>query len=65
MLRNSAKSNWTLEELGWTLLPPGDFSQWDGNTRWFLEYVNQDRSQLEDKQIKRWYNAAERALNTV
>lgn len=36
MLRNQAKSNWTLEELGWELLPPGDPKQWDGLTSWFF-----------------------------
>ena len=30
MLRNSAKANWTLEELGWSIHPPGDMNQWDG-----------------------------------
>jgi len=39
MLHNSAKSNWTLEELGWQLVPPGDFQQWDGTLRWFLEFA--------------------------
>ena len=28
MLRNSAKSNWTLEELGWQLVPAGDLREW-------------------------------------
>jgi 5-methylcytosine-specific restriction endonuclease McrA len=61
MMRNSAKSNWTLEELGWQLHPPGDFEQWDGMTRWFLEYLRRDPSHLSENHIKRWYNAAVRA----
>src|SRR5215216_163655 len=65
MLRNSAKSNWTLEELGWTLLPPGDLSVWDGLTGWLVEYVSLEPEHLQDARIKRWYNAAVRALNAV
>jgi len=58
MLRNSAKSNWLLSELGWTLVPRGDFRTWDGLTRAFIEYVSSDRSPLADTYIRRWYNAA-------
>lgn len=36
MASNSAKMNWTLEELGWTLHPPGDLEIWDGLLGWFL-----------------------------
>jgi hypothetical protein len=58
MLHNSAKSNWTLEELGWRLLPPGDFKQWDGLLRWFLGYIEQKQSHLSDQYIRRWHRAA-------
>jgi hypothetical protein len=30
MLTNSIKSNWTLGELGWELLPPGKPEKWSG-----------------------------------
>ncbi|MGH6840107.1 MAG: HNH endonuclease [Methylocella sp.] len=30
MLRNSVKANFTLDELGWSLYPPGDIKDWDG-----------------------------------
>jgi 5-methylcytosine-specific restriction endonuclease McrA len=39
MVRNSAKLNWTLDELGWSLKPPGDLRVWDGLIQWFLQYV--------------------------
>jgi hypothetical protein len=65
MLRNSAKSNWTLEELGWSLLPAGDFNEWDGLIGWFVEYIRHDPTQLAERPIKRWYNAAVRATNAV
>ena len=37
MLRNGAKGNWLLEELGWSLHPPGDMESWDGLLGWFVE----------------------------
>jgi hypothetical protein len=58
MLRNSAKSNWTLEELGWSLLPPGDINQWDGMLSWFMGFVGQNTQIAKDKYIYRWYRAA-------
>ena len=65
MLHNSAKSNWTLEELGWRLFPPGDFREWDGLIGWLVEYIKKEPQHLNDTNIKRWYNAAVRALNAV
>jgi len=65
MLRNSAKSNWTLEELGWRLLPAGDFNEWDGLIGWFVEYLADDQTHIEERQIKRWYNAAIGTMNAV
>lgn len=57
MLRNSAKSNWTLEELGWELLPAGDFNEWDGLSDWFRSYVDSAPQFLGDGQIQKWYRA--------
>lgn len=39
MLRNSAKASWTLEELGWSIHPAGNLSEWDGQLSWFRSYV--------------------------
>lgn len=65
MLRNSAKSNWTLEELDWTFLPPGKVQDWDGLTNWFLQYVASHDEHLKDPYMRRWHNAAERATNSA
>jgi hypothetical protein len=32
-LQNSAKANWTLKELRWTLVPAGSVEEWDGLIR--------------------------------
>jgi hypothetical protein len=59
-LSNGAKANWTLEELGWQLCPPGDIQRWDGLVRWFLEYTKEHQETLEDPLVKRWHTAAVR-----
>jgi HNH endonuclease len=61
MLKNSAKSNWTLNELGWVLLPPGNYTAWDGLLGWFIRYVAKDVRSLDDLYVRRWHKAALRA----
>ena len=56
-LGNSAKSNWTLEELGWKLKDSGNLKNWDGMLVWFMEYVKENKMQ-KVSYIKNWYNAA-------
>jgi hypothetical protein len=62
MLKNSAKSNWTLEELGWDLHPKGSISEWDGLTGWFLDYVETNPDLLTDNYFSKWQKAALKAL---
>jgi hypothetical protein len=64
-LRNSAKSNWLLEELGWQLHDPGDVEEWDGLMAWFMNYVLQNPETLDDAYIRSWYNAAKKAKNVA
>jgi len=58
MLKNSAKANSTLEELGWHLHPPGDMAQWDGMMSWCLDFIRSKRELEKDAYIGRWYRAA-------
>lgn len=58
MLTNSIKSNWTLEQLQWTLQPPGTCSDWDGMVSWFLHQVETDPEVLANPYIKKWHSAA-------
>jgi hypothetical protein len=60
MLRNAAKSNWTLEELGWSPCPAGSLADWDGLTTLFVDFVDSKRSVLDDAYLRRWYSAAVR-----
>jgi len=58
MLRNAAKANWTLEELGWKLRTAPVDAMWDGLTGWFLAHVGGEPGLLTDGYVKRWYRAA-------
>lgn len=58
MLRNSAKANWTLEELGWSIHPAGDMRQWDGMLAWCVDFIGKNKNILKDNYIGRWYRAA-------
>lgn len=58
MFNNSIKSNWTLEQLRWTLHMPGKSDEWDGLTNKFVALVEADKSLLNAPYIKNWYNAA-------
>ena len=58
-LRNSAKSNWTLEEIGWKLHEPGDIKDWDGMMGWFMDHVSKNKHVLEDDAyIAKWHKDA-------
>ena len=58
MLNNAVKSNWSLEQLRWSLYPAGDFNEWDGLTKLFVMLVENDELLLKDNYIKSWYNAS-------
>ncbi len=58
MLRNAAKANFTLDELGWSLCEPGRMEEWDGLTGWFVDQANADRTILDDTYFRQWFAAA-------
>ena len=63
-LRNSAKSNWLLEELGWELKAPGGFEEWDGLLSWFMKYAEQHPEVLVDRYVLSWHKAARHEIAT-
>lgn len=65
MARNFAKSNFTLQELGWELRPPGDLQQWDGMLAWYVSYVARRSEVRRSSAIGRWFKAARLALPTA
>ena len=56
-LRNSAKAHWSLDELGWRLLPAGDLTNWDGLTGAFSKVVAQRPPLLNDNYMRAWHRA--------
>lgn len=62
MALNSAKMNWTLDQLGWELHPPGRFSEWDGLLRWFIDCADEHPDWMEGSTLDQWYRAAERTI---
>ena len=58
MVRNAAKANFTIEELGWQLLPSGDLSQWDGLTHWFLRQIERQHDLASFAYLRMWTEAA-------
>jgi hypothetical protein len=65
-VRNSAKGNWSLEQLGWRLHPPGSFREWDGLMRWFLEYASKHPEVVAaNASIRGWHRAAQRVIAEV
>lgn len=55
MMHNLIKNNWTLEQLQWSLHPPGNIKEWDGLTKLFISLVESDKQLLNDSYIKKWY----------
>lgn len=62
MLNNSIKSNWTLEQMRWTLVEAGNFEEWDGMTKQFVEFVDNYSTLLKDNYILNWYKASIKIL---
>jgi hypothetical protein len=61
MLRNAAKANFTIEELGWKLYPPGDPQAWDGMTAWFLRQYRNQKDFHAVEYFRQWAEAAMKA----
>ena len=62
MIRNTAKANFTIEELGWKLLSKGSLRQWDGLTSWFVRAIERRTDLLESGYVRNWAVAAKSAL---
>jgi hypothetical protein len=65
MARNSAKMNWTLDELGWTLRSPGNFSDWDGMLRWSIDYTASHSREPGFPRVRQWVTAGATAMSEL
>lgn len=59
MARNSAKMNWTYQELGWRLHERGTLDQWDGLFGWFMSYTSEHPELLLIPTVRKWHRAAQ------
>ena len=62
MLLNSAKSNWRLEDIGWEQFPAGDLNDWDGMSRWFVDYMDRHSDYQSHSFLRDWHRATLRLL---
>ncbi len=62
MKNNSIKSNYTIDEIHWTLYPQGDIKKWDGLSKSFMDLVEKNNELLKDNYIKTWYNISKKLL---
>ncbi|MDP8207639.1 MAG: HNH endonuclease [Candidatus Electryonea clarkiae] len=60
MLRNQAKAQWTLDELGWVFHPVGNLKEWDGLMQLTLELAKQTPTLIEDNYFRKWLNTAKK-----
>ncbi|GAB2777461.1 HNH endonuclease [Salinimicrobium soli] len=65
MIRNSAKSNWTIEEIGWALHPKGHLDDWDGLVHYFLELTNKNPYYEKDNYVRNWKGSLLRAMDGI
>ena len=62
MKNNSIKSNYTIEEIHWSLYPQGKICDWDGLSKVFMKIVDSNEELLKDNYIRSWYNASKKVF---
>ncbi len=65
MKNNSIKSNYTIDEIHWTIYPQGNIKDWDGLSEAFIHLVDQKNELLKDNYIKLWYHTTKKLLNQL
>ena len=65
MIRNSAKSNWTIEEIGWKLHDKGQLDNWDGLVKYFIDLTNKNPEYENDTYVSRWKTGLMKAINEM
>jgi hypothetical protein len=65
MVKNSAKANFTIEELGWSLLDVGVDEEWDGLLGWFISQTESEPSVQSNAYFRQWFRAAKKATTNI
>lgn len=58
MLRNAAKANWLVSELGWPAPTAAASTDWDGLLPWFCQVYEQNLALQSVPELRAWYKAA-------
>jgi len=58
MVRNAAKSNWLLSELGWPVERAPVAGAWDGLLPWFCAAFESNERLRQEPSLQQWYRAA-------
>lgn len=61
MKHNMIKNNWTLDDIGWSVISVDAKEDWDGLSELFIQIVENDKHLLGVKYIADWYTATVRA----
>lgn len=61
MLRNAAKANWLLSELGWPTARAPLSASWDGLLPWFCREYERNDKLRDQPSLPQWYKAAKSA----
>ena len=62
MVHNSVKSNFTLEQLGWTLKDAGDIRKWNGLSTEFVALVEANPHLKQVGRVKNYYDATKKVM---
>jgi hypothetical protein len=57
-----ARSNATIEEMGWRLTREGFVDEWDGMSSWYVEYIKANQELRNTNYFNLWYIAAKKVL---
>ena len=57
-----ARSDSTVEEVGWRLTREGYVDEWDGMSSWYVEYVKEHPELRNENYFNMWFNAAKSVL---
>ncbi len=60
MLTNSKKSNWSMGQVGFSLVPRGNLAEWDGMVSWFMQQIANTPGLDQESGLRKWYIAAKK-----
>ncbi len=65
MIHNSAKSNWTIEEIGLKLYDKGQLDNWNGLVNYFIDLTSKNPDYERDNYVSDWEVGLLKAMNEM